>query len=87
MDSKREGSNKMKVLCIILVLIGSSLAVHLLKVKSELNNEMFNYLHKFGYLPKQITNSKNVTATKEFKNGILLLQVIKTLNDLMCIIC
>ncbi|CAO1440314.1 unnamed protein product [Diamesa hyperborea] len=64
----------MKILCIILVLVGSSFAVHLLKVQSELNNEMFNYLHKFGYLPKQITNSKNVTATKEFKSGILLLQ-------------
>lgn len=78
--------NPMKILCIILVLTGSSLAIHLLKVKSELNNEMFNYLHKFGYLPKQITMSQNMTATKEFKNGILLLQVIKTLIDLICII-
>lgn len=67
------------------MLTGSSLALHSLKVKSELNNELFNYLHKFGYLPKQITMSKNVTATKEFKNAILLLQVIKTLIDLICI--
>ncbi|CAO1421205.1 unnamed protein product [Diamesa serratosioi] len=64
----------MKILCIILVLIGSNLALHLSKSKSDLNNEMFIYLHKFGYLPNQITNSDNGTKTKEFKNGILQMQ-------------
>ena len=70
----------------MLVLIGSSLAVHLLKVKSDLDNEMFNYLHKFGYLPKHITKSVNVTSTKEFKNGIILLQVNKILIKFIFII-
>lgn len=67
----------MKILCIICVLIGSSLALHSLKLKSDLDNEMFNYLHKFGYLSKYIKKSENVTTRKEFKKGILQLQVIK----------
>lgn len=62
------------------------MALHLLKFKSDLDNEMFNYLQKFGYIPKQITKNEKVTTMKEYKNGILLLQVNRNSIDLIKLI-